>query len=610
MEAFYDRMAKSVGDIVSPADKAISMAILRFVTCSLRGLIAEELSQLLHGGASALLDMQRSIVDLGGGFVTLDNGGIVSMVHQTAREYLLEGEMEARPLFVDPGDAHAGLFESCLRCLMTPGLRAKLNCSVKIELLDYAATSWSTHLAAARLDGEALPKMIEKFLAGQLVLMWIHVLAASGKLRCLIQTSRHFLKFSSRLKNRSASLRNENSYIFLQELIESWAIDLVKIVGKFGSILRHHPDAIYKLIPPFCPRGSAIYHQFGKVESKMLQVSGLSTETWDDAVARISFGAYAHSISAAGASVAVLSTSGNVLLHDSAVFEEAAASPIRHGERVYRMELNDSATLLATYGYRTVKIWELSSGRCKWTIPSIASRPRPLAMRFLHDSRLFIGTDDRKVWSLGLTEQDPVYELIAELEESELDGHFLNSANYMALSNDGSLIAVAYRGHPLSAWEIDGPTHLAHCWRKRDELARGEVIEAIWHPHEAEVIGLYLEGVVFRWSPYSNDVDEVSTGTSKLALSRAGDLFVTGDVRGKLKVYTTSTFGLVYQLASHDTILGLAFSPDSRHFYDTRGYYGNAWEPIALAKFAEHITLQYQRRQAGRRACVKGLLLR
>lgn len=62
----------------------------------------------------------------------------------------------------------------------------------------------------------------------------------------------------------------------------------------------------------------------------MLQVSDLSTDTWDDAVAYKALGIYAHSISAAGSSVAVLSTSDNMLLHDFAVFEQAATSPIRH----------------------------------------------------------------------------------------------------------------------------------------------------------------------------------------------------------------------------------------------------------------------------------------
>ncbi len=269
-------------------------------------------------------------------------------------------------------------------------------------------------------------------------------------------------------------------------------------------------------------------------------------------------------------------------------FEEATASPINHGERVYRMELNSTGALLATYGYRTTKIWEISTGKCKLSVENIESRPRPLAMLLTNNSTmLLVGTDDRRIRSLNLNQTSPTWQLVAELEEPELEGHFLNSSSYMALSKDGKLIAVAYRGHPLSAWETDGPVHIGHCWRKREEVARGEVIEAVWHPHYPEVLGLYIEGVVFKWRPYDGENDEIATGACRLAISGDGNLFVTGNVRGMVKVYTTSDFCLLYQLASEDTVLGLAFSPDLHRFYDIRGYYGNAWEPNALMRFAE-----------------------
>ena len=222
------------------------------------------------------------------------------------------------------------------------------------------------------------------------------------------------------------------------------------------------------------------------------------------------------------------------------------------------------------------------------SVENIESRPRPLAMLLTNNSTmLLVGTDDRRIRSLNLNQTVPTWQLVAELEEPELGGHFLNSSSYMALNKDGRLIAVAYRCHPLSAWETDGPVHIGHCWRKREEVARGEVIEAVWHPHYPEVLGLYIEGVVFRWRPYDGENDEIATGASRLAISGDGNLFATGDVRGTVKVYTTSDFCLLYQLASEDSILGLVFSPDLHRFYDIRGYYCNAWEPNALMRYAE-----------------------
>lgn len=37
---------------------------------------------------------------------------------------------------------------------------------------------------------------------------------------------------------------------------------------------------------------------------------------------------------------------------------------------------------------------------------------------------------------------------------------------HMVLSHDGTIIAVGYRRHPLSAWETDGRCHIGHCRRQ------------------------------------------------------------------------------------------------------------------------------------------------
>ena len=591
MEALYDRMARSLAQSLSVTDRAFASAILQCVTCSLRVLTVTELSQALDQNTSEMLeslDFQRSIIDLCRGFVVIDNGGNVDMVHQTAREYLLSSD--DHPFRLDRYAAHQQMFLSCMRCLMATGLRAKLGRSQKPEFLEYAATLWSSHLILSPIDCERVFQVMKKFFTGHWVLTWIYALAANNQLRVLIQASKNLSKYTTKRKVYD-SARNERPTVG-QELLESWAVDLLKIVGKFGTNLRRNPESIYKIVPPFCPQNSSIYQLFGKMEARSLVVSGLSTENWDDSLARMSlgYGTRSSSIMAAGPQVAVLATPGSIFMYDSSTFEETTLSPFTHGERVYRMEFNSTATILATYGYRTVKFWETASGKCKISVETLQSRPRPLAMLFAkNNTELFVGFEDRKIRSLDLNlSTPPTWQLVAELEEEELEGHNLNSSSHMALNRDGSLIAVAYRGHPLSAWEIDGQLHIGHCWRKREEICRGEVSEALWHPHAPELLGLYIEGVVFKWRPYENEVDEIDTGASRLAISRDGILFATGDVRGTVKVFTTSGFSPIYQLTSQENVLGLVFSPDLRRFYDIRGHYANAWEPNALMKFAEH----------------------
>jgi WD40 repeat protein len=587
MEAIYDRMAISITQHHSLSDKSLASSVLYRVTCSFRILTVPELLQSLGEDLAESLEMQQIIRNVCSGFVVIDNGGNVAIIHQTAREYLMGGP--ERLFHVEKDSAHEQLFLSCLKCLMSNGLRAKIKQNTP-EFLDYSATWWSSHLVSTPPTCEVVTKQLVKFLSGHWILTWIQILATEGRLRILVQASKHLSEYATRRK-KYATAWNERQQVVEQELIESWAVDLVKLVGKFGAILRRNPLSIYKLIPPFCPHNSAIYQQFGKTEARSLMVSGFSTQFWDDSLARLSFrsGIYASSVSAAGSQIAVFASSGIVSLYDPFVFEESNASPVNHGERIYRMKLNNTGTLLVTYGFKTTKVWETGTGKTIVVVANVKSRPRPLEMLITDDNNtLLVGTDDKQLRSLDLRTTSPVWQDVAHFEEEELDGHFLNAASYMALNNDGSLIAVAYRGHPLSAWEVDGPSHISHCWRARETLARGEVIDAVWHPHNPEVFGVYIEGVVFKWNPYFGEPEELNTGASRLAMSGDGNLFATGDVRGTIKVYTAQNLRLLYQLASQDTVLGLAFSVDQRRLYDVRGYYGNTWEPTALMRYGEN----------------------
>ncbi|KAJ5173900.1 uncharacterized protein N7500_001831 [Penicillium coprophilum] len=588
MEALYDRMGLLIAQNPSPSGRALATAVLQCVTCSFRALTVSELSLALDEEFSGMLNFQQSIVELCGGFIIVDNGSNVVIIHHSAREYLISSKN--RPLSIDYAAANEQLFKTCMRCLMTTGLRAKVSRGEIHGFLDYSANWWSSHLPLVPAAQITVFKTLNKFLTGHWVLTWIHILAILKRLRILVRASKNLSKYSAaRQKIQDPSLSDVNCFAE-QDLLETWAIDLVKIVGKFGIILRGHPDAIYKSVPPFCPHNSAIYRQFGKAETKTLAISGISIHDWDDYIARLSFGGYASYIVAEGPRVAVMASSGNVLVYDASDFEEAMISPLIHGERVYRIALNRTGTLIVTYGYQTTKVWEISTGTCKLTAKAPESRPRPLTMHFKsNDNILLVGSDDRRIRALDLLDPSPTWELVADFEEPELEGHLLNSSSYMALNKNGDLLAVAYRGHPLSAWEVDGPVHINHCWRAREVVARGEILEAIWHPHNPELLGLYIEGVVFKWNPYEGDPEELETGASRLAMSADGSLFATGDVRGTIKVHTTSEFRLLYQLASQDSVLGLAFSPGLGRFYDIRGSYGNVWEPNSLARYAERL---------------------
>lgn len=138
MEELYSRMAAKVVGNPSPRDRSLAATILRCITCCMRILTVSELSQALVEDTSRILDLQRSILDLCGGFVVIDNGGHASIIHETAREFLLTDRMKL--LSIDAEAAHEQIFLTCLRSLTAVGLRAKINRKEKVAFLDYAAT--------------------------------------------------------------------------------------------------------------------------------------------------------------------------------------------------------------------------------------------------------------------------------------------------------------------------------------------------------------------------------------------------------------------------------------------------------------------------------------
>lgn len=588
MAALYDRMASNIVNMPVSTDVEIASTILKCVACSQRVLTVEELVHAVGGSLSEMLDLQQSILDLCHGFVVIDNESRVSMMHKTASEYLLGDN--SRPLTISLGAAHQHLFLSCMQTLTATGIRAKLSRAQKPEFFDYASTMWSFHLFGSPIESDEVAMTLSKFVASQSVLNWIYYLSITKQLRALVQASKNLSSYSSKRRDWSGNESNDSQDVLDVELFNNWAVDLIKLVGKFGRSLRNKPDTIFRQIPPLCPHTSSIYQTFGKTEARSLSISGLSAQEWDDSLARITFGdgVLASSIAVTRSFIAILTSPGQVFIYDSTTFEESPASPIEHGERLYKFQLNTTGTILVTYGYRTTKLWKISTGSCILSVANPESKPRPLDLLFSDkDGTLLLASDDRKIRSIAWKAESTTWGEVAAFEEPELEGHITNAPKLMSLNQDGSCVAIAYRNYPLSAWETDGSVHIGHCWRRRDTLAKGDVIHAAWLPHSPEVLGLYMEGIVFKWRPYDDETEEIAVGALRLALTNDGNLFATGDGQGTIKVFTTASFTLLYQLASPDTVFNLTFSPDSTRIYDIRGTYGNIWEPNALIKYVD-----------------------
>lgn len=567
----------------------LAASIIRTACFCKRGLTLPAFQDAVGESMSTLIDPERAIVELSGGFVTVDNDNRVSLIHHSVREYFTSASRFSLEICPDLG--HHQLFKRCLQALVQLDRKVQHRHSNLSEFTTYAAEMWPAHMACLPTVDKEASILLFEFLTCESVLSWVFLLAMQSKLEVLLQTSRLLLGY---IKNVSDSSQNFELIDSASDsvLLETWALSLSKLVGSFGRSLRRKPDAIFDLVPPLCPLNSIMYKQFARIGEDNLVVVQNQPDNWDDGLPRVSFGPdqQVSSISVAASWLGALDnrvTRGTISLYDTEVLMNGPVETISHGEYVDLFTFNADGTLVATYGIKTTKIWALPTGKCIFTTPSPRSQPRPNTLQFNRDgSKLFVGSEDLWIRCVDLADPASTWRGEAYLDEPEIEGHVLNGSNYMAIDESCRLVAVAFRGHPLSAWELHGPTHVGHCWRSYDSQARGEVICASWIPGSTVLLGIYLGGDVFKWNPYKGLPEELPTLASTMAVSSDGRLMCTGDPCGNIKIFSVEDLSLIYHRVSPEMVYSLAFSPNGTQIYDSRGHFGNVWAPDILLKYA------------------------
>lgn len=594
MDSLFQRMEATISGLPKPSDKILARHILIWATYSRRPLHIDELVQALEPRISAVLDLKFTISKICGHFVAIDSNDHVSLVHRTAREYLIKSSN--LPFSIASHDAHKELFTRTLSIYFNRQLRSQLNESSLPLFYSYSATSWAYHLNLSPADSEDIFNMLVKFFQGPYVQPWIQFLALLGQLKVLLFTSQSLTSFIRRRRKIDATKSPLLHRLSDLQSLELWTIDLLKIVGKFGGHLLQEPSSIYKGIPQFSPRNSAVFQQFSKSANTPISVSGLTNLEWDDCLARVSVGNehQALMVISSGRYLAVLSSNGMIHIWNSLTFE--ALSVLSHQEHIFIICFSENGDRLASYGYSTTRVWELSTGRQLYKVSNPADS-RALCMSFAdNDTTVVMGSELRNIRKLHLDELEnkwQVARISMASEESTLKGTFSNIPTAMAFDPDVVKVAIAYRGSPMTVWALENPRCINKCKRRlgsdsNSSLSWTGVSRVVWHPNSGEVLGIYTDGAVFKWHPFDESHSELKadlrSAPSEIQCSRDGVVFATSDVNGTIRLYNYEHFVLVYQLSSEDVVTDLCFSPDTRRFYDLRGSYCNAWEPNSLLR--------------------------
>lgn len=578
MEQLYNHMADSIAR-QSPSDQALTADILAWATCTLRSISTAELLEALNPDHPRILNLQRCIHDLCRGFVVVDNGETVSMVHQTAREYLLGSK--DRPFNVNKKLANEKLFLRCLHCLTAQNLRGGIKRGDYPLFLPYATNSWGGHLLSSNPASEAVMKALRHFLGSASILTWIHAVAQFGQFHLLLQVSNYLSRFALHLKSHYASLPGPSHWESDLPLLEGWATELGKLAGKFGRQLFRSPDSIYEMIPPFCPEGSMIRRQFTRKGGRGLVVTGFGEE-WDDSLARLSLphGYEASGLAVHGDRIAVAATfttnnTSTIFIYHSSTYQEVRA--LKLGQKLLSMKMDRSGSLLVTSGFSSTHVWNLTTGDCVACALNPPGLPRPKGISFSQDNEIItFATDDHKIWRMKIATTTS-FELVTLLTERG------NSPSCMSFSPDGRQVALGSRQRPLSIWTTETSQLVARC----SQLTR--VTHIVWHPYSGELFGvmMHVSGRVFKWHPDSQEIASSFLEVSRLVISSDGKLLALGNQYGNIRLLSTEDLSMVYQLDSQDPVIGLAFSIDTRQLYDIRESYGNVWEPNVLLKLSE-----------------------
>ncbi|KAI9804038.1 MAG: hypothetical protein M1833_000319 [Piccolia ochrophora] len=549
MESIYAHMAATIVSNSKEIERALAKTILAWTVCSRRTFKLAELSLALEPDFPSIMDLRGTIDKICGHFVVVDKYDNIALVHQTARKYLT-----ATPglhCVIDSADTHRVLFLKCLAFLFDPDIRKRLEVPSDQSFLLYPATSWSYHLSlsAAKWDSKFLDALVKLF-RGPFALNWIYFLALKGQLRYLIFAAKELNAFSKQRAEVDAEQMPLLHRFQDRELLESWAVDLVKIVG------------------------------------------------WDDCLSTISLGRDCHglSVKSAGRRFATLATdqqsgSGVIVLYDTDTHE--GSRQFFHKERVMAICFDHEGNSIASYGTHSTKIWSVYTGELMFSFRN-SMGVRVLDICFTNaDRALMVGAADKIIRTISLDDIGTGWESMDSVIKDEvLDGRFYNDASRMSFSPDGALVAVAYRAFPLSVWAVNHSHLIGRCERLQDQKkAPGEawsyVDQVCWNAATGHILGLYNEGAVFKWQPYEGEYVELDTVASVITCSQDGVFFGTGTTSGIIRIWNFQYCAILYQLDCHTMVKDLTFSFDSRRLLELRESSCNVWEPNTLIRLSE-----------------------
>ncbi|KAI4608182.1 hypothetical protein J4E80_009190 [Alternaria sp. BMP 0032] len=596
MDKLYKRTLTEILD-TDEEGKKLTRAILSIVVCAMYPLTVAELANALKIHLRITL-LEHAIKSACGNLIFVDRSSRVCLVHQTARDYLLNyGLFET--FATNSTNAHHSLATLCLEYLKSSQMRpvrmlaspgpSTVRIDRRLEtspFAQYACLHFSDHVRRGTSEDDILLDSIYKFLTTN-GLSWIEHVAATGKLRPLIQASQNLRGFlQARAKHKP--LIDKKS-----QCVQQWSIDLVRVVAKFGKNLLRLPQSIYGLIPPLVPRESAFLLQYDS--RRGIDVVGISNDSWDDRLCGMSFhGKLATAVASGESTFAVGLQSGMVFVYDHATFQEICS--FQHKEMVKILHYSSSGDMLVSAGLRLVKLWNVFDGVKVWEEKVTAE---PLALSFAQEDRQIIGITRNNVLVVRDSTDGRLLKMTVRPYSNAGRGLQLfpgGDITCASLDVASNMLATVHRGHPIILSELDTNEEIGQC--EPDSSFNAETFDFLEPAAAIEfcpssdinlLAVVYRDGGLATYDPSAQGalIDMVHDfEVEKLACSPDGRTLAVGDSTGAILLYEAETLRLLYKIThkSNHAIRKITFSANSERLIDIRESQCNVWEPPVLMR--------------------------
>jgi len=570
MTNFYQKILNEMSSKLRLSNKPLAKLILQFATCAIRPLKIMELQAALQPQFGMLLDLKYTIHRVCPHLFKVDEAtSVIQPIHGTVKDFLLQDRLSE--FGVDAREAHRELTIVCLAAWRAHSLRdPKERFTTRTRdsqipdgtrpLLRYSAQSWFEHLGESHVDKAVVSALLE-FLQNS-VLFWIEAVGILDRLEYLTQAGRVLEHIISAHSLNTAD----------RDVIAGWAIDLARIVPKFGRKIVAHPFSIHNLIPALCPQQTCIYSRFGS--SGHISVVSTGLKEWDDCLAHITGDQAGGSFKTmvCGNTHIIIGLSdmkGTVVVYLADTYQEFQR--YCHGERITAMNIDTTGERIVTGGLRFVKLWTIKTGTITTQFEN-NPEARCLAVCLHPDRKQLISVaydNTLSIWNIESGDRRRT-----RFTRPDGKGKHRGGPWGAGFDNECVRVSLAYKGWPLEVWDIEKGEIIK-------TLPMRNPIGACFNPVSGNVYGVDVDATIMVSTPYGET--EIDAQSHILACSPSGTLLATGHGCGCLKIYGTDTLDLLCEMDNDDDpITALAFSPDGRRLYDVRSSGCNVWDPEIL----------------------------